>query len=190
MNRPAINWIPLSLLIAVAALSFWLQRAVQENPDAPAAQTSGVDFWADNFVVRRFGPAGKLQSVLHAQRMEHESSDDSSILLTPRIEFARTPPLTVRAERGEVSGKGDIVEFVGKVQLDREADKRSGKAPLQVRTERMKVYPDRQLAEGRVPVRFEQKRSVVTAGSYRVDSKSGVSVLEGRVRATIQRKDS
>ncbi|MBK6906161.1 MAG: LPS export ABC transporter periplasmic protein LptC [Rhodocyclaceae bacterium] len=187
MSVRSFNWLPVILLIALAALSFWLDRVVQEKSVKPQTPNTGVDFWADSFTVKSFGPDGKLKSTLSASRLTHESSDDSSTLLTPKINTARAPSMTITADRALASSGAESVEFIGNVKLDRTAagGKNAGKGPLRVRTERMLVHPDIELAEGRAAVRIEQNGSVVNAGSYRIDGRTGVSVLEGRVRATL-----
>ncbi|MBK6638424.1 MAG: LPS export ABC transporter periplasmic protein LptC [Rhodocyclaceae bacterium] len=128
----------------------------------------------------------QIEKHLSASRLTHESSDDST-LLTPKINTARAPSMTITADRALASSGAESVEFIGNVKLDRTAagGKNAGKGPLRVRTERMLVHPDIELAEGRAAVRIEQNGSVVNAGSYRIDGRTGVSVLEGRVRATL-----
>lgn len=191
MNARSVNWLPFALVVSIAAISLWLQQKAADEFEKPPSRTTGTDFWAENFTIKRFGPDGTLQHILAAQRMTHESSDDSSILEEPRLSFQRIPPLTVSARKAYVSKGSETVDFEGDVRLDR-AGGPGGKAgpktdPLHVRTEQMTVYPDREQARGNVPVRIEKPGSVATASSYRVDGKSGVSILEGRVRATLKR---
>ena len=107
MNVRSVNWLPLLLLIALAALSFWLERAVQDKNDKPKTPNSGMDFWADNFTVKSFGPDGKLKSTLSANRLTHESADDSSNLTEPKITTARSPALNISGDRGWASRGAD-----------------------------------------------------------------------------------
>lgn len=204
MIHRAQGLLPLLLALGIASGSFWLLRQSQAPEQKAQTRQDGIDFWAENFTVNRHDPDGRLQHILSAQRMTHESSDDSSQLSKPVITWVDAPKLVVSADSGFATSKAETVDLVGNVKLDREpavrgkagksvkgASSRASNTPLHVRTEKMRVHPDLETAEGRVPVRIEQGPNVVTGGSYRVNAKTGVSIIEGRVRASIPpRKDS
>ena len=77
---------PLLLMLALAAASFWLERAVQ----APALDRSGrmrhdPDFITDDFGITKMNAAGKPEYVLSAARMVHYPDDDSTDIVAPRL---------------------------------------------------------------------------------------------------------
>lgn len=193
MQSRSFNWLALVLLTAIVGLSFWLLRMAEDDGKPPTRPTQGVDFWVEQFTVRGFGQDGQLQHVLTAARLAHDSTDDSSVLTQPHITYVRAPQLVIMANQGLVAPQGKSIDFIGNVQIDRAPQKkvrRNDKGQVRIRTERMTVFPDREIAEGNVPVRIEQMNSVATGGSFKSDSKTGVSILEGKVRATILRNNS
>jgi lipopolysaccharide export system protein LptC len=192
MSTRSFPWIPLAVMVSLAAGSFWLLNRSQVPEDAPSSHHGGVDFWADNFTINRHGPDGALQHILTARRMTHDNSTDVSYLTTPHITWVNVPKMTITAETGEVSSKGEIIDFKGHVNLNRDAapGKGSQGAPLHIQSEHMRVKPDLETAEGQAAVRIVQGSNVVTGASYRVNGKTGASVIDGRVRATIAPKKS
>jgi lipopolysaccharide export system protein LptC len=193
MNARSFPWIPLALMVSLAAGSFWLLNRSQLSDETAPMHHGGIDFWAENFTIRRHGDNGALQHILTATRMTHNATTDISYLTAPLITWVSVPKMTIKADTGEVTAQGETVDFKGNVNLNRDAAPgKSGSqgAPLHIRSEHMRVKPNDETAEGQAAVRIVQGNNVVTGASYRVNGKTGASVIDGRVRATIAPKKS
>ncbi len=188
MQTSSFNWLPIALLIGIGGFTFWMERAAQNEVGVKKNSAEGADFWAERFTLRRYGPNGKLQNTLTATQLTHESAGDSSIVLAPKLVYAGDRHTTITAARALLKKDGSRVELVQDVRIERAAGA-TGTEPLTIRSQQMTIYPDQERADGQVPVRIEQPNSVVTGGSFTSDNKSGISVLQGGVRATLQRSN-
>lgn len=136
-------WFPLVLLILLAALTFWLDRAVQ--PTSPARDGSSrhdPDYVVENFSATRMGPDGAPRYTLSAKKMWHYPDDDTTHLERPR--FVSTEPakpaLRAKADRAMLSSNGDNVYLSGNVVMLREADDNQGEMTIASRF--LHIIPD------------------------------------------------
>lgn len=176
---------PLLLILALAAASLWLERAVQ----APERDRSGKsrhdpDFIAENFGIIKMDAAGKPEYTLSAERMLHYPDDESTNIVAPRLiqRHVNAPPITIRAERGLVSRNGDEASFSGNVVVVREAGK--GQSELRVQTEYLQVLPDRNLARTDKAVIITEGRSRLAGIGMELNSKTRQFDLRSQVRGT------
>jgi lipopolysaccharide export system protein LptC len=119
----ATRLFPLLLMLALALLSFWLERTLREEEKHPALRRHDPDFLVENFRLTRFDRAGAPEATLAAARMVHFPDDDSTELLAPRIVQSKAgePRLTLSAGRGALSRDGEEVFLYDQVLLLREA---------------------------------------------------------------------
>lgn len=145
MRLSATRLFPLLLLLALALLSFWLERTLQEEQKPPSLRRHDPDFRVENFKLSKFNAAGALESTLAAARMAHFPDDDSTELLAPRIVHARPDELrlTLSAERGTLSPNGEEVFLNGDVQVLREAG--AGQPEARMRTSFLHLVSARSL---------------------------------------------
>jgi lipopolysaccharide export system protein LptC len=188
MQTSSFNWLPIVLLVGIGGFTFWMERAAQTEAAPKKSSAEGADFWAERFTLRRYGPDGKLQNTLTATQLTHESAGESSIVLTPKLVYAGDRHTTITAARAQLKKDGSRVELIQDVRIDRGAGA-TGNEPLTIRSEQMTIYPDQERAEGKVPVRIAQPKSIVSGGNFTSDNKTGISVLQGGVRATLQRSN-
>ncbi|MEW5942875.1 MAG: LPS export ABC transporter periplasmic protein LptC [Pseudomonadota bacterium] len=174
---------PLALLFLLAALTFWLDRAVQ----APQAKRDGsgrhdMDYSVENFTMTRMGKDGAPQHTLAAAKMVHYPDDDSTHLTNPhytRLDKEK-PPLHIRAQRGLVSSNGEHVYFTGGVQVVREAGR--GKDQVTAATEFLHVIPDKDLALTDKAVTIRTPTVVMTAVGLELNNKTHTMKLLSRVK--------
>jgi len=168
MRRSRIsNLFPLVLMLALAAGSFWLERAVQ----APQLDHSGrmrhdPDFVAEDFNITQMNAAGKPEYVLSATRMTHYPDNDSTDIVAPRLvqRQDKASPISIRSDRGQLFSRGREAKLYGNVLLVRAAGK--GQSEMRVQTEYLDVFPDRDFAR-------TDKRVLITQGDSRL---SGVGM--------------
>ena len=115
---------PLGLMLVLALLTFWLDRAVRDEPTHPSQRRHDPDYLVHNFTSTTYNRLGGAEMTITAAKMLHYPDDDSTEMLEPRVIQARPeqPRYTVRAERGVLAREGDEIFLYDNVRLEREAD--------------------------------------------------------------------
>lgn len=124
MNLTTTRLFPLVLMLALALLTFYLERTVREEEGGPSVRRHDPDYVVNNFTATTYDREGVPLSVLSAARMMHYPDDDTTELVAPRIwqTKPKEPHFSVSAERGSLSGDGEEVFLYDNVVLVREAD--------------------------------------------------------------------
>ncbi len=163
----ASNLFPLLLMLALAAASLWLERAVQTPEYDKSGKTRhDPDFIAEGFGVTKLGSKGKPEYTLSAERMLHYPDDETTDIEAPRLvqRSDSASPVVIRADRGSISRNGEEARFYGNVVVVREAGR--GQNELRVQTEYLQIVPDRDIAS-------TDKAVLITEGKSRL---SGVGM--------------
>lgn len=124
MKLTTTRLFPLALMLALALLTFYLERMVHEEEAGPKLRRHDPDYVVNNFTATTYDRDGVPLSVLSAARMLHYPDDDTTDLVAPRIRQTKPkePHFSVSAERGSLSGDGEEVFLYDNVVLLREAD--------------------------------------------------------------------
>ena len=181
----ASNLFPLLLLLALAAASLWLERAVQ----APEREKSGKtrhdpDFIAEDFGIAKMSASGKPEYSLYAARMLHYPDDESTDIVAPRMvqRHDNAAPIVIRADRGLISRNGDEASFYGNVVVVREAGR--GRGELRIQTEHLQIVPERDLARTDKPVVITEGRSRLAGVGMEFNNETRQFMLLSQVRGT------
>ena len=181
----ASSLFPLLLILAVAAASFWLERAVQ----APERDNSGKtrhdpDFIAEDFGITKMDATGKPEYILSAERMQHYPDDETTSVVAPRLvqRHDNANPVVIRADRGLIAKNGEEASFYGGVVVVREAGR--GQSELRVQTEYLQVVPDRDLARTDKPVIITEGRSRLSGVGMEFNNRTRQFALQSQVRGT------
>jgi lipopolysaccharide export system protein LptC len=136
---------PLGLMLALALLTFYLERAVREDETPTAARRHDPDYYVVNFTTTTHNAEGAAETRMSAERMVHYPDDDTTELHEPRVLQSKPnePRYSVRAERGQLSRDGDEVFLYGGVLLVREASEHGPEARMT--TEFLHILRDRSL---------------------------------------------
>ncbi len=124
MRLSSTRMFPLVLMLALAGLTFWLERTVREEEGAhPSLRRHDPDYVVDNLAHTRFNTQGSVESTLAAAKMLHYPDDDSTDLVAPRMVQSKPnqPRVTLTADRGTLSQDGEEVFLYGNVLVVREA---------------------------------------------------------------------
>jgi lipopolysaccharide export system protein LptC len=123
---------PLALMLALALLTFYLERTVREEETQPPARRHDPDYIVSKFTTTTYDREGRPLTVLSADKMVHFPDDDSTLLLSPRVEQTKPdePRMTVTAERGTLSADGEEIFLYDNVVLVREASEAQPSARL------------------------------------------------------------
>ncbi|MBC7803484.1 MAG: LPS export ABC transporter periplasmic protein LptC [Candidatus Parcubacteria bacterium] len=136
MRLSTTRMFPLLLMLALAGLTFWLERTVREEQGPhPSQRRHDPDYVVDNLSYARFNLQGAVESTLAAAKMLHYPDDDSTDLVAPRVVQTKPnePRVTLTADRGTLSQDGEEVFLYGNVLLVREAG--PGHSETRIRTD-------------------------------------------------------
>jgi lipopolysaccharide export system protein LptC len=182
-GRSAI-WFPLALLALLAALTFWIDRAVQPpQPVRDGSTRHAPDYTVNNFSINKPDSEGNRRYTLAATEMKHFPDDDTTELLRPRFTqySPRKPTMQIQSQRGRVSADGENVYFMDNVKLAREATPSKGE--LTVLTEYLHILPEQDIAATDRPVKILQAPStVITANGMELNRKERTLKLFRHVR--------
>ncbi len=186
MKRDRVSSLfPLLLLLALAAASFWLERAVQApDYDKTGKLRHDPDFIAEDFGITKMGANGKPEYSLSAARMLHYPDDESTDIVEPRLvqRHDDAAPIEIRADRGLISRNGEEASFFGNVVVVREAS--AQRSELRMQTEYLQIYPDRDLASTNRPVTITEGRSRLAGVGMELNNKTRQFTLLSQVRGT------
>ncbi len=174
------------LLVAVAALSWWLQRSPGPELQQQASDQTQrePDYYMERFELTSLNQDGKPAYKLYADNMLHYSIDDSATLEKPHLVLFRNDEefWDIRAESGLVSNGGESVLLEGEVIILRVNPTHA--QALQVMTSDLTVRPRDKSAETSAKVTIKDDRGVTTAIGMRADLNQRRVMLLSNVRGT------
>lgn len=174
---------PLGLMLALALLTFYLERTVREDESPPALRRHDPDYLVSNFTTTTYNRDGAVETVMSAARMVHYPDDDTTELFAPRVVQAkpRQPRFSVRAERGQLSRDGDEIFLYGDVLLVRDASAERPEARMT--TEFLHILRDRSLVRTDRDVKIVEGSRSLTGRGMEYNNESRELVLRSEVQA-------
>lgn len=176
-------WLPLAILLLLAALSFWIERSVQVTASGGQAGQTDPEGIMENFDALRTDAAGQPHYRLSARRLKHYSNSKLTELESPR--FVQMDPqageVSAAARQATVSADGDEVDLRGEVNVQRAA--RAGQSAMSLRTAHLIVFPERDLLRAPGAVDIRDAALTLRAGAMEYDARKRVIKLTGRVKA-------
>lgn len=184
MSERLTAWVPVLLLGSLAALTFWLDRAVRPAPQERPLARGGPDYVVDGLSAVRMDSSGVTAYTLSARRMTHYPDDDTTVLEAPKFVSLgpNKPPVTITAKEALVSPDGEHVYFQDDVVVTRAAQGRA--TELAMRTNFLHVMPEKRLARTDRPVTITDAATVVHAVGLEFDSETRIVKLLSNVRGT------
>lgn len=176
-------WLPLVILLLLAALSYWIERSVQLSDNGSDTERTDPEGIMENFDALSTDAAGRPQYRLTARQLKHYSGNKRTELESPRlVQFdAKTGEVSVMAQQATVSPDGDEVDLRGDVHVLRAA--RAGQSALSLETAQLLVFPKRNLLRSPGPVQISDANLNVRARAMEFNSKQRIIKLTGRVQA-------
>ncbi|MBL8517162.1 MAG: LPS export ABC transporter periplasmic protein LptC [Betaproteobacteria bacterium] len=170
--------LPLAALMALVALTFWLERQVSADAyRATKAAATDPDVIIDNFNATKMGPDGSLKYRLNARRMTHYPAGDTSKL--DKVSFESRSPdqptIRVTAEGGTVTQGGEVVVMEGNVVMNADATETSPAWTLS--TEKLTMLPKENIARSDTSVLFKSRDLNMTASAFTFNTKTRVADL-------------
>ena len=177
---------PLVLLVLLAALTYWLDRAVQ-SPLAPREKVllHDPDYTADKLLATRMDVNGRIRDTLSAVKMTHFPDDDSTELELPRFaSYGHDAPLRITSKHALVSSNGGNLYFRGDVRATR--DPYAGNSALVVTTDYLHLLPDDNIAKTDHPVTIRDATMTIEAVGMEMNNETRVLKLNAAVKAVYQ----
>ena len=189
MNDKLTAWFPFLLLAVLAALTFWLDRAVQPQAGARGGLVRhDPDYIIDGLSAMRMAPDGNIKHTLAAEKMIHYPDDDSTHLQMPKFVSMASPkaPTTITSREALVSKDGDNVYFTDNVRVTRGAY--ADKSELVMETSYLHVIPDQNIAKTDRPVTITDANTIVKSIGLELNNETRILKLESRVRGTYENR--
>ncbi|HEY1181101.1 MAG TPA: LPS export ABC transporter periplasmic protein LptC [Rhodocyclaceae bacterium] len=174
---------PLLMLLLLAGLTFWLERASQQETTVSGKTRHDPDYIVNNFTIKRFDAQGKLYQTLTANEMRHYPDDDSTEAEMPYMTYHRGLKTFINADKAWIDSGGKTIQMERNVRVRHE----SAKGPETVlTTSTLTVLSDEEIARTKAPVTITQGGTVIHGIGLESNNKTQISVLGGRVQGTIE----
>jgi lipopolysaccharide export system protein LptC len=179
---------PLVLMLALALLSFWLERTTRVAPSASAPNRHEADYSVEHFTITDYGQDGSRESTLSAIRMVHYPDDDTTVLSAPQLVRTRTgqPRLVLSADRGTLSHDAEDIYLNDNVLLVRDA--RADVPEARMRTSYLHLQRTRGIATTDREVQIEEPGRMLAGRGMEYDNVARRLTLLSEVRGRIEAK--
>lgn len=176
---------PLLVALALAVLSYALERAVREGPPGPEARRHDPDYIVERFELTSYGPDGSVTTRFTAEKMLHYPDDGTADILVPRAVVSKPgkPRHRASADRAAVADDGEEAFFYGNVVLVREPDATRPEARLE--TEFLHLVGGDDLALSDRAVHMQDGASTLAGRGMEYHRDTGEFYLRERVRGSL-----
>jgi lipopolysaccharide export system protein LptC len=176
-------WLPLAILLLLAALSFWIERSVEVTPNGSQAVQTDPEGIMENFDALRTDPAGRPHYRLSAKKLRHYSGSKLTELESPRFTQVdvEAGEVSATANQATVSPDGSKVDLRGSVVVQRAA--RPGQSVMRLSTAQLLVFPERDLLRAPGAVDIRDAALTLRADTMEYDARKRIIKLTGRVQA-------
>jgi lipopolysaccharide export system protein LptC len=124
--------------------SFWLVQVINRGElgggaDAPKTEP---DYIVENFSFVRMTLTGKPRFIVSGDKLTHRPEGDISDVEKPVVQNLSPvqQPMTMNAERARIDHTKNVVDLVGKVDIQRAASPAAKR--MTIKTEQLTVFPD------------------------------------------------
>ena len=158
------RWKLISVLILVAAFSYWALEKLTEDSAAKLNKLAHYpDYYMENFTTLTMNQDGTPKNRLNAVYMAHYPDDNTSELHKPELEIFRIdrPPIMVTADNGWVTSNNDVILLSGNVYLHQNDE--FGNLKVELIAEDARVLVDQKYAETDKAATLITKRSVTNS---------------------------
>ena len=181
-----IALVPILLLAALAALTWWLDRTVQPLGSGHTNSADAPDFVVESFEATRMNTDGTKRYALIAKNMVHYADDNRSVLDQPQL-FRYDPEsatMSIRANQAFVASNGESADFVGDVHVRRAPYGQNQEMSLL--TSYLHVIPDQDLVETDREVMFTSGNSTLNAVGLEFNNRTHELKLRSNVKGQFE----
>ncbi len=186
MKLASTRVFPLVLMLALALLSFWLERTARDTSEPSSPNRHDADYSVERFTITDYGVDGAPVSTLSAVKMVHYPGDDTTVLAAPQLVQTRParPRLVLSADRGTLSRDGADVYLNDNVLLVREPTDQVSEARM--RTSYLHLDRARQLATSDREVQVEEPGRTLAGRGMEYDNAARRLTLLSQVRGNFE----
>lgn len=186
MRLASTRVFPLVLMLALALLSFWLERTARDAPAPSAANRRDADYSAERFTITDYGSDGSPVSTLSAVKMVHYPEGDATVLAAPHLVQTRPaqPRLVLSADRGTLSRDGAELFLHDNVLLVREPLEQIPEARM--RTSFLHLDRLREVVRSDREVSIEERGRTLVAHGMEYDNAARRLTLLAQVRGSFE----
>ncbi len=186
MKERFTYWLPMTLLILLALLTFWINQSVREAGSRNGANQDEPDSIVENFLAVSTDAAGVPRYRLAAEKLSHFSGDERTLLDKPTLTHfhEKQGEMQISSSKASVTAEGDKVVFTGRVSLLRPAG--AGGKEMSMQTAYLEVRTGKNEAFTGQPVVIRQPGMQITAAGLHLFADTRVLKLKGRVKAQYQ----
>ena len=180
---------PLTLLLALAGLTFWLRFATElPEPRRDGKHRHDPDYIITDATMRKIDQTGTLKYTLKATEIRHFPDDDSTEMRLPRLVYLhpQKPTTSMSADFGLMSKDGEQVDLTGNVHIHRAASPTD--AEVVAITPTLTILPDDEKAFTKSPVLITKGQSWMKGIGMKVDNRLQTYVLESQAVAVLESK--
>jgi len=188
MTQRLTSLFPIALLLAVAAVTVWLDRQVQPPERARDGKARhDPDYVVENFSATRIGADGVPRYTLSARRMVHYPDDDSTYLDAPKlVSYSNAgTTMTATSKNAMLSSNGENAYLTDDVRLVRSAY--ADKSELTVRTSYLHIIPDDDIAKTDKPVQIYDANTLITSIGLEFNNETRILKLLSHVRGRYEK---
>ena len=180
---------PLTILLALAGLTFWLRHAIELPEESHNGKhRHDPDYIIEQAQLRKLDKTGRLQYTLNAPEIRHYPDDETTDVSKPNLTqlHPKKPSVTMNAERAHISQDGAQVDFYENVQIHRAATPKQ--AALLASMPDLTVRPDDGKAFTKSPVLITQGKSWLKGIGMQVDNTQQTYILESQAVGQFESK--
>jgi len=187
MKLSLARLMPLMLVLALALISLWLERAVNRETTHPSTRRHDPDYIVSRFTLTAFDASGHAESSVAAEQMSHFPDNNTTEIIGPRVVRSRTnrPEITVSARRGVMSHDGGDIFLYDDVKLVKSAG--AGYPQGTIETSYMYFDRARSFASTDRAVRFHEPGRTLSGRGMEYDGALHRFVLKNEVRGSFDK---
>lgn len=182
------NYIPVLLMAALAAASWWLVKStpVAPGPAAERAPRHEPDYEMRGFSVQHYTAAGPAQGVLEGDVVRHFPDTDAIEVDGLRLRWRDSDSRLLHgsSDHGTAIRESGLVTLRGNVLVRRDG-LGADEAALELRGERMQFDTQAGRVSSQEPVTIRQGRSQLRAGRMVYDHEAGITELAAGVQGEL-----
>lgn len=174
---------PVLLMALLAALTYWLDRAVQSPHEVrDSGVTHTPDFTVEKLLATRMDVNGRIRDTLHSAKMIHFPDDDTTELTQPRfVSFSGGVPTSIASKQALVTSNAGNLYFRDDVRVTRAAQ--AGRSALVVSTDYLHIMPDDNIAKTDRPVTITDATMTIEAVGMELNSETRMLKLNASVKS-------